>query len=202
LGAESLAIVPGRIMFLVRHERSMIETARLVLRPWRKSDLPLFAEQNADPVVMRFLGGVLTREESDAYVRRTERHLAEAGFCKWAVEAPGVAPLIGAVGLTRVTFEASFTPAVEVAWRLHRRHWGRGYATEAARAAVEDGFKRVGLREIVSMAALANTASTRVMERLGMTRSIEFDHPRLSEGSPLRRHVLYRLRGPAFAAPT
>ena len=118
----------------------MIETARLILRPWRDSDLPLFAEQNADPVVMRLLGGVLSREDSDAYAARAEAHFAQHGFCKWAVEAPGVAPFIGAVGLSHVTFEASFTPAVEVAWRLHRRFWGRGYATEAARAAIEDGF--------------------------------------------------------------
>ncbi len=142
---------------------------------------------------MRFLTGVLTRAESDAYVERAESHLAETGFCKWAVEAPGIAPFIGTVGLTRVTFEASFTPAVEVAWRLHRRYWGRGYATEAAQAAINDGFMRVGLKEIVAMAAAGNKASMRVMERLHMTRSIEFDHPILPEGNPLRRHILYRL---------
>lgn len=171
----------------------MIKTPRLILRPWGKSDLPPFAEQNADPVVMRFLAGVLTREESDAYVARAEKHLAETGFCKWAVEAPGIAPFIGAVGLTHVKFEASFTPAVEVAWRLHRRYWGHGYATEAAQAAIEDGFTRVGLKEIVSLTSLGNKASMRVMERLGMTRAIEFDHPSLPEGSPLRRHILYRM---------
>jgi RimJ/RimL family protein N-acetyltransferase len=170
----------------------MIETARLILRPWRESDLPLFAEQNADPIVMQFLSGVLTRAESDAYVARAEKHLAETGFCKWAVEAPGVAPFIGAVGLTRVKFEASFTPAVEVAWRLHRRYWGYGYATEAAQAAIEDGFARVGLKEIVALTALGNKASIRVMERLGMKRTMEFDHPGISMVSPLRRHVLYR----------
>ncbi len=93
----------------------MIETPRLVLRPWRPSDLPLFAEQNADPVVMQFLGGVLTRAASDAYAARAEAHLAETGYCKWAVEAPGVAPFIGAVGLSRMKFKASFTPAVEIA---------------------------------------------------------------------------------------
>lgn len=171
----------------------MIETSRLILRPWRASDLLPFAEQNADPVVMRFLGGVLTRRESDAYVERAERNRAGSGFCKWAVEAPGVAPFIGAVGLTQVTFEASFTPAVEVAWRLHRRYWGSGYATEAAHAAIEDGFTRVGLTEIVALTALGNTASMRVMERLGMTRTMEFDHPGIPEGSPLRRHIRYRL---------
>lgn len=172
----------------------MIEAERLILRRWRESDLGPFAEQNADPVAMRFLTGVLTRDQSDAYVGRAERHLAEHGFCKLAVEAPGVAPFVGAVGLTRVGFEASFTPAVEVAWRLHRRYWGRGYATEAARAAIDDGFGRVGLEEIVAMTAVGNEASVRVMERLGMARSIEFDHPHHPEGSPLRRHVLYRLR--------
>ena len=178
----------------------MIETPRLLLRPWRPSDLAPFAAQNADPVVMRFLSGVLTRAGSDAYVALAERHLAENGFCKWAVEVPGVAPFIGAVGLTRVTFEASFTPAVEAAWRLHRDYWGCGYATEAARAAIEDGFRRVGLREIVAVTAPANFASVQVMERLGMTRSGEFDHPLVPDGSPLRRHILYRLLRPVADA--
>jgi RimJ/RimL family protein N-acetyltransferase len=170
----------------------MIETPRLILRPWRESDLAPFAEQNADPLVMRHMRGVLTRDESDAYVARARQHLAETGFGIWAVEAPGVAPFIGAVGLNHVKFEASFTPAVEVAWRLHRHHWGRGYATEAARAAIEDGFTRIGLREIVAFTALDNTASAQVMERVGMTRETEFDHPMLPDGHPLRRHVLYR----------
>ena len=172
----------------------MIKTSRLVLRPWRESDLVPFAEQNADPLVMRFLGGVLTREESDAYVETATKHLADNGFCKWAVEVPGASAFIGAIGLTRVKFEASFTPAVEVAWRLHRRYWGHGYATEGARGAIEEGFRCVGLSEIVSMTAIGNLPSRRVMERLEMEQSIEFDHPRLPETSPLRRHVLYRLR--------
>lgn len=179
----------------------LIETPRLILRPWRKSDLPLFAEQNADPVVMQYLPGVLTREESDAYAERAEWHFAQTGFCKWAVEAPGVAPFIGAVGLTTVRFEASFTPAVEIAWRLNRRYWGCGYATEAACAAIKDGFRRIGLTEIVAMTTLGNKASMRVMERLRMTRSIEFDHPLLPEDSPLRPHVLYRLSQAEFDSP-
>ncbi len=171
----------------------MITTARLVLRAWRASDLEPFAEQNADPQAMRFLAGTLTRAQSDAYAARAEAHWREHGFGKWAVEVPGVAPFIGAVGLTRVAFEASFTPAVEIAWRLHPRYWGRGYATEAARAAIDDGFVRLGLAEVLAMTALGNAASIAVMERLGMTRSIEFDYPTLPAESPLRRHVLYRL---------
>ena len=177
----------------------MIETARLILRPWRDSDLPLFAEQNADPVVMRYLTGPLTRAQSDAYAAQVMQHLAETGYCKWAVEAPGVAPFIGAVGLSRVKFEASFTPAVEVAWRLHRHYWGQGFATEAARAAIADGFARVGLSEIVALTTLGNAASQRVMQRLGMTRTIEFDHPSMAEDSPLRRHIFYRVTRPGRA---
>jgi ribosomal-protein-alanine N-acetyltransferase len=171
----------------------LIETPRLVLRPWRLSDRAPFAEQNADPLVMRLLGGVLNREQSDAYVDRIEAHLAEHGFCKWAVEAPGVASFVGAVGLSQVRFQASFTPAVEVAWRLNRRYWGRGYATEAAQAAIDDGFSRVGLRLIVAMTTLGNGPSIRVMQRLGMARALEFDHPNYHNGHPLCRHVLYQL---------
>ena len=178
----------------------MIKTARLILRPWRDSDLPSFAEQNADPLVMRYLVGPLTRAQSDAYAAAAQLHLAETGYCKWAVEAPGVADFIGAVGLSRVKFEASFTPAVEIAWRLHRHYWGRGFATEAARAAIEDGFNRVGLSEIVAFTTLSNLASQRVMDRLGMQRTIEFDHPAVAADSRLRRHILYQLqRQPASA---
>jgi RimJ/RimL family protein N-acetyltransferase len=172
----------------------MIETPRLRLRPWTAEDRVPFAEQNADPFVMRFLGGALTREASDAYADRAEQHVAAHGFCKWAVEAPGVAPFIGAVGLSYVKFEAAFTPAVEVAWRLNRRYWGQGYATEAARAAIADGFSRVGLPEIVAITTLDNTPSQRVMERLGMTRADPFDHPSYPAGHPLCRHILYRLQ--------
>jgi ribosomal-protein-alanine N-acetyltransferase len=153
-----------------------------------------FAEQNADPIVMRFLDGALSREQSDAYVDRAEAHLTDHGFCKWAVEAPGVSPFVGAVGLSHVRFQASFTPAVEVAWRLNRRYWGRGYATEAAQAAIDDGFGRIGLSFIVAMTVLGNSPSMRVMERLGMTRTIEFDHPGYHDGHPLCRHVLYHLK--------
>jgi RimJ/RimL family protein N-acetyltransferase len=173
----------------------MITTPRLILRPWRDSDLVPFAEQNADPHTMRFFLKTLTRAESDAYAARHIRLMIERDMGKWAVEAPAVAPFIGAVGLQPVSYDAVFTPAIEVAWRLHRDYWGRGYATEAARAAIQDGFDRLHLTDIVAVTALPNQPSQRVMERLGMTRDIAFNHPRVPEGHPLRRHVLYRLRG-------
>ena len=172
-----------------------LRTDRLILRRWRETDLDPFARMNADPEVMRHFPSPLTRAQSDAFAARAEKHFEESGFGLWAVEVPGVAPFIGFVGLWAPIFEAHFTPAVEVGWRLDRPYWGKGYATEAARAAVADGFGRLGLQEIVSMTAPANVRSIAVMERLGMTHdpSDDFDHPNVPEGHPLRRHVLYRL---------
>lgn len=178
----------------------MIRTERLVLRPWRDSDRPVFAAHSADPEVMRHFPKTLTRAEADAYVDKTNRELAEYGFCKWAVEMPGVAPFIGIVGIGPIVWEAEFTPAVELAWRLGRDYWGKGLATEAARAAMRDGFERAGLAEIVAVTSLGNTRSIAVMQRLGMVRDREFDHPRLEEGHRLRRHVLYRADRKAWLA--
>jgi RimJ/RimL family protein N-acetyltransferase len=183
-----------------------LRTERLLLRQWRPEDLEPFAAMNADPEVMRYFPSTHTRERSDAQARDIAYGIDERGWGLWAVEVLGGvevvggvevldgAPFIGFVGLTECDFEAHFTPAVEVGWRLAREHWGRGYATEAARACVEFGFREIGLDEIVSMTVPANTRSRRVMEKLGMTRDPDddFDHPHVEPG-PLRRHVLYRL---------
>jgi RimJ/RimL family protein N-acetyltransferase len=177
-----------------------IQTARLHLRPWRDEDLPAFAALNADPRVMEFFFKSLDRAESDALAARIRDNLTRRGFGLWAVEVPGVADFIGFVGMTVPAFQAHFTPCVEIGWRLAHDHWGRGYATEAARAALDFGFRQLGLDEIVSFTTVANRRSRAVMERIGMTRSPDddFDHPGVPEGHPLRRHVLYRaVRPPA-----
>jgi RimJ/RimL family protein N-acetyltransferase len=175
-----------------------IRTARLHLRAWRDEDLAAFAAMNADPAVMEFFPRPLERAESDAAAARIRDHIARHGFGLWAVEGAGVADFIGFVGLTVPRFEAHFTPCVEIGWRLTREHWGRGYASEAARAALEFGFRELALDEIVSFTVPANLRSRAVMERIGMTRSPgdDFDHPALPEGHQLRRHVLYRARRP------
>lgn len=173
-----------------------LRTERLLLRRWRDADLEPFAALNGDPETMRFFPAPLTREESDAFARHIRDTIESQGWGLWAVEAPGDAEFVGFVGLARPSFEAHFTPAVEVGWRLAREHWGKGYASEAARAAVAYGFDELGLGEIVSFTSRLNVPSIRVMERIGMTRdpADDFDHPRVPEGDPLRRHVLYRLR--------
>jgi RimJ/RimL family protein N-acetyltransferase len=173
-----------------------LRTPRLILRQWRDADLEPFAALNADPEVMRYFPAALTREESDAFAERARLTFAERGWGWWAVEVVDASPFIGFVGLSEPRFEAHFTPAVEVGWRLAKDHWRKGYATEGARAAVSFGFDELGLEEIVSFAPQSNLPSRRVMERIGMTHdpADDFDHPFLSRDDPLRRHVLYRLR--------
>jgi RimJ/RimL family protein N-acetyltransferase len=179
-----------------------LRTARLLLRPWRDEDIAAVAEMSADPAIMEYLVPFAERGLSvETWVAGKRAHWDEHGFGQWVVEIPGAASFIGIVGLETVSYEAHFTPAVEVAWRLARPCWGRGYATEAARAALDYGFDKLGLSEIVALTVPANQRSRRVMERLGMTRAPEddFDHPRVPEG-PLKRGVLYRLCKPGGRA--
>lgn len=179
-----------------------LRTDRLILRDWRDSDLEPFAALNADPEVMRYFRAPLTRQESDAFAGRIRQRLAADGWGLWAVEVVDGPEFVGFVGLARQTFEAPFTPAIEIGWRLARAAWGHGYATEAARRALEVGFGALGLDEIVSMTTVTNARSRRVMERLGMRRdpADDFDYPLLPEAHPLSRHVLYRLRSEAGRA--
>jgi len=174
----------------------VLRTERLLLRPWRDEDLAPFAALNADPVVREHFPSTLSREESDASARRLRAEIDRNGYGPWAVEVPGLAPFVGVIGLAVPAFEAPFTPCVEIAWRLARAAWGRGFATEGARAAAAFAFDQLQLEEIVAMTTPANRRSRRVMEKLGMRHdpSDDFDHPLLPPGSPLRRHVLYRLR--------
>ncbi len=172
-----------------------LRTERLILRQWRDSDREPFAELNADAETMRFFHAPLTREESDATADRARAHIEEHGWGWWAVEVADGAPFVGFVGL----FVPKFAPElVEVGWRLHRDHWGNGYATEAGRESLRFGFKELRLDEIVSFTAVANAPSRRVMERIGMTHdpSRDFDHPRVPDGHPLQRHVLYAISRP------
>ena len=179
-------------------------TNRLLLRRWRPADREPFAELNADPEVMRYFERPLDRAASDAMIDRIEARFDELGYGLWAVEVQATGQFIGFTGLSRQTFEAPFTPAVEVGWRLARAAWGHGYATEAATAALDFGFRRGGLAEIVSTTTRTNERSQAVMRRLGMTRdpADDFEHPDLSEGHPLRWHVLYRITRDKWAART
>jgi 3-dehydroquinate dehydratase/shikimate dehydrogenase len=172
-----------------------LRTDRLILRPWREDDLEPFAALNADPEVMRYFPSVADRQRSDTIARRVGAQIDERGWGLWAVQVQDGARFIGFIGLQPIPFEAHFTPAVEVGWRLAREHWGRGYAPEGARAAVDFAFGNLELDDLVSMTTPANLPSQRVMQKLGMTRDPDddFDHPNLPDWEH-RRHILYRLR--------
>lgn len=144
---------------------------------------------------MEFYPAPLSRTESDAFVDRIQGDFDSHGFGLWAVDLKSSGEFIGYVGLWPATFEAHFTPAIEVGWRMAKCFWGSGLATEAARSAITDGFDRLGFDEIVSFTSMINVRSRRVMEKVGMTHKPgdDFDHPSVAPGDPLRPHVLYRL---------
>jgi RimJ/RimL family protein N-acetyltransferase len=145
---------------------------------------------------MEFMPSPLTREESTIRLEVYTKHIQNHGWGLWAVSAVGVSDFIGWIGLWTIGFDAHFTPAIEVGWRLLPEFWGQGYATEGAKASIQYGFDILQLDEIVSITVPANLRSRRVIEKLGMHRDPkdDFDHPKLPEGHPLRRHVLYRLQ--------
>jgi RimJ/RimL family protein N-acetyltransferase len=179
------------------------ETERLLLRPWRESDRAPFAAMNADAEVMRYFAAPLTEAASNALIDWNLEHFARHGFGLYAAEVLDKGDFAGFIGLTVPSFIAEFTPCVEIGWRLARRFWGRGLATEGAREVLRYALGDGGLPEVVSFTTESNAASRRVMEKLGMThdRTDDFDHPRIPEGHPLRRHVLYRISGRKQAPP-
>ena len=173
-----------------------LRTPRLVLRQWRDGDLEPFAALNADPRVMEHFPSVLTRAESDRVAEAVRSSIAARGFGFWAVEMIETGEFVGFVGLAVPSFDAPFMPAVEIGWRIAFEHWGKGLATEGARASMDAAFGALELVEVVSFTATQNVRSRRVMARLGMRHDPcdDFDHPLLPDGHPLQRHVLYRIR--------
>ena len=170
-----------------------LSTARLVMRGWRESDLAPWAAMNADPDVRRYLGPLLTPGQAEAWVLNFQDDLDRRGFGFWAVEVRSPAEFIGFTGLGILDDEVPVDGSVEIAWRLARSAWGHGYATEAARAALDYGFGTLALPEIVAVTTAGNLRSRAVMERIGMTHDPagDFDDPDVA-AAQLRRHVVYR----------
>jgi ribosomal-protein-alanine N-acetyltransferase len=173
-----------------------LHTERTTLRRWVPADRGPFAALNADARVMEYFPAPLKRAESNTMAQRIEAHFELHGFGLWALEVPGVVPFAGFVGLMVPRFQAAFMPCVEIGWRLAFEHWGKGYASEAARAVLEFAFEHARLAEVVSFTATMNSRSRRVMEKIGMRHDAQgdFAHPALPAGHPLQRHVLYRIR--------
>jgi 3-dehydroquinate dehydratase / shikimate dehydrogenase len=175
-----------------------IETPRLLLRDWRDADVEAWVRLNAHPRVTEFFHKRYPREFCEASALAIRQQLAADGYGWWAVEIRGGASFAGVIALQAVPFEAPFTPANEIGWRFAFEHWGHGYATEGARAALDYAFDELKWPEVVAFTAATNLRSRRVMERLHMTHdpTDDFDHPRIETAHPLRRHVLYRIEKP------
>lgn len=173
-----------------------LETRRLILRPWQEEDLQPFAQLNADPHVMEYFPSIKSFEESVEEYKTILEHFKRHGYGWWAVSEKNKTKFIGFIGLRYLEFAASFTPNVEIAWRLAYEHWGKGYATEGAHTALEFGFEVLKLTEIISFTSIPNIRSQAVMKRIGMHHDPQndFDHPKLPKEHKLSRHVFYRLK--------
>jgi ribosomal-protein-alanine N-acetyltransferase len=177
--------------------RMKLETERLILRTWLAEDLDPFAAMSADPQVMRWLGGCLSREEAKAAIARVAVSFSTLGMGPFALERRADGAFVGACGLMPGRVDLPIAPFTDIGWRLAREAWGHGYATEAAAAVLRDGFERLGLEEITAMTMETNVRSRAVMERLGMTRDAtsDFDDPTLTHVEDPRT-VVYRVRRP------
>lgn len=173
-----------------------IATARLRLRQWTDEDVAPWAQMNADPRVMEFFVTTTPRERSFELAALMREDIAKNGYGWFVMErrdAPGFA---GVIAIDDIHYDMPFRPLREIGWRLPVESWGHGYATEAAQATLQFAFEQLRWPEVVAMTAIINARSRRVMEKLGMTHdpSEDFDHPRVPDGHPIKRHVLYRAR--------
>ncbi|HLB42377.1 MAG TPA: GNAT family N-acetyltransferase [Gammaproteobacteria bacterium] len=181
-------------------EKIILSTERLILRTWKPSDIPLMAAISSDPLVMEHFPATQDITATQALVNHINQHYEKFGYALYAVEIKDTHEFIGFVGLNHPPFEIpnfqpTSLPIVEIGWRLSSKHWGKGYATEAAKAVLHYAFTELNLIEIISFTVAANIKSRRVMEKIGLHHSEndDFDHPKLEENSPLKQHVLYRL---------
>lgn len=172
------------------------ESERLLFRDWKESDLEMFQKLNRDPLVMRYFPKTLTEAETALFYKRIREEFKRLGLGLYAVEVKESGQFIGYIGFHEASFPSPFTPCIEIGWRLSSSAWGKGYATEGARACLAYGFRELNLSEVYSFTAKINHPSENVMRKIGMTKIMEFDHPSILKSSPLKKHVLYLSRNP------
>jgi len=174
----------------------IIETPRLILRPWRDEDVDPWVAMNLDLRVMEFFPKVYNRAQCESRAAALRAALDRDGYGEFIVEVKDSSAVAGTMVLMDAPLDAPFAPAKEIGWRFAFDSWGKGYATEAAIAALDFAFTTLGWDEIIAVTSVLNVRSQRVMERIGMTRdpSGDFDSDRIPDGHRLKRHVLYRIR--------
>lgn len=172
---------------------SIIETPRLILRQWQQSDYNPYIALNADPEVMKFFPSIKTPAETIAQIEKIAAYIDQHGYGFFAMERKDNHKFIGFTGLGDPGFKADFTPCIEIGWRLSKDNWGQGLASEAALACLGFSFGTLGLQEVYSFTAIGNRRSEMVMQRIGMSKVGEFDHPLIADGHILNRHVIYKI---------
>jgi RimJ/RimL family protein N-acetyltransferase len=174
----------------------VISTPRLLLREWVPSDTAPFIAMNSDAEVMQYFPSVLTANETCSMIERIMEGFTKNKFGLYALEEKATGHFIGFTGFAIPSFESSFTPCIEIGWRLQKASWGRGFATEAATACLEYGFKKLQFPEVHSFTATVNRPSENLMKKLGMKKTSLFNHPRIESGNWLCQHVLYNIKNP------
>ncbi|NRB48323.1 MAG: GNAT family N-acetyltransferase [Saprospiraceae bacterium] len=164
---------------------------RLGFRNWKSTDLDTLADINADEEVMQYFPATQNRERTQQFIDRMQKQFAERGYCYFAVEKLTTNEVIGFIGLAYQSFEAPFTPCVDIGWRLAKRHWNQGYATEGAKRCLQHAFLEVGLDSICATAAAINLPSIQVMKKIGLQFDYEFEHPKLLNFDRIRNCVFY-----------
>ncbi|MBI3259802.1 MAG: GNAT family N-acetyltransferase [Ignavibacteriae bacterium] len=171
----------------------IISTERLILRNWEKSDIAPFVQMNSDPKVMKYFPGLMSSDQTLQFMERIKLHFEEYNYGLFAVDEKSTGEFIGFIGFSHPRFESFFTPCVEIGWRLRSEHWGKGLATEGAKACLDYGFNVLNFDSIYSFTAIPNVPSINVMKKTGMKHIGEFNHPSLSEGSWLCKHTVYKI---------
>tara|TARA_R100001591_G_scaffold2681_2_gene6771 strand:+ start:6167 stop:6706 length:540 start_codon:yes stop_codon:yes gene_type:complete len=166
---------------------------RLGFRKFNDSDLNPFFEINSDPEVMKHFPSVLNIEQTELLIKKINNHIEEHGYGFFAVDLLPENTFIGFIGLKNSSFEADFTPCVEIGWRLDKKYWNQGLATEGSARCLDFAFSDLNVVEVYSFTALLNKASERVMQKIGMKKIGEFDHPLVEDNHPLKAHCLYRI---------
>ena len=171
----------------------IFESQRLGFRRWKEQDREPFAAMTEDPEVMQYFPKLLVKEEADRLIDRFNRHMEDKGYTMWAVERKEDKAFIGFIGLLEITMAIEGQGAAEIGWRLDKCYWKQGYAVEGAGACLAYAFGPLDMAEVYSFTSAINTPSETVMKRIGMAKVGEFEHPKLETGSPLKRHVLYKI---------
>ncbi len=171
----------------------LFSSKRLGLRNWKKEDIIPFIEMCQDFDVMRFFPKTLSQTEAEQFIQRMQSHFNQFGFCYFAIEEIDTKEFIGFTGLLHQNYESPFTPCIDIGWRLKKSAWGKGFATEAAKATLDFAKNHINSNEIYSIAPKINSSSISVMKKIGMQYHSTFQHPALKHHPRLQTCEVYKI---------